>query len=219
MKTTGFVAYKVYLAVKSHFTHDSYDYFKYGGKTRASTQTFERRQDRYFFEKLAKRYNESELLEFFVANFLMNDQLWIGDAFDSQCDQVYTDWKKTQESITYIFGQDCEFMLNHIEINGISFDTLFSPATVNVGGTLKHIKFPLVVQMCMSGDIHIETLVLLDCILGFMRKADKTHTGDFTWDTFYKKVTRYKPFVSVCAKPDKFKKLLKEKISKHDVKA
>jgi hypothetical protein len=71
----------------------------------------------------------------------------------------------------------------------------------------------------MSGDIHIETLVLLDCILGFMRRADKTLKGDFTWDTLYKKVIRYKPFVSVCAKPDKFKKLLKEKVSKHDVKA
>ena len=84
---------------------------------------------------------------------------------------------------------------------------------------MEHTKYPLVFQMCMSGDIHIETLVLLDCILGFMQRADKTLNGDFTWDTFYKKVKRYKPFVSVCANPDKYKKLLKEKVSKHDVKA
>jgi hypothetical protein len=219
MKSTGFAAYKVYLAVKSHFTHDSYDYFKYGGKTRASAQTFERRQDRYFFEKLAKRYSESELLEFFISNFLMNDQLWIGDAFDSHCDHVYSNWKKTQESITYIFGQDCEFMLNHIEKSGIAFNALFSPTVVHEVGAVEHTKYPLAFQMCMSGEIHIETLVLLDCILGFVQKAHKKLKGDFTWDTFYKKIRRYKPFVSVCANPDRFKKLLKEKISKHDVKA
>jgi hypothetical protein len=218
MKTDGFTAYKLYLAVKSHFTQDSYDYFKYGGKTRASSQTFERRTDRYFFEKLAKKYNEQELLEFFVSNFLMNDQLWIGDAFDSQCDQVYTEWKRTQESITYTFGQDCEFMLNHIEQHGMSFDSLFVAAPYPC--TPKDaIQYPPVVRMWLRGEIHIESLVLLDCILGFMPKANKKLSRDFSWSVFYRKIMRYKPFVSVCAKPTKFRKLLQEKVSKHGVKA
>lgn len=219
MKSNGFQAYKTYLAIKSHFTHDSYDYFKYGGKTRASSQTFERRSDRYFFEKLAKRYNSDELVEFFVSNFLMNDKLWIGDAFDSECETIYTDWKKTQESITYLFGQDCEFMLKHIEKTGISFNSLFSVQSVNKVGTIQHIKYPLVFQLCMSGEIHIETLVILDCILGFMKKANKQLKGDFTWDIFYKKVFRYKPFVGVCTKPTKFKKILKEKVQKYEITA
>lgn len=219
MKTNGYGAYKIYLAVKSHFTLDSYDYFKYGGKTRAKVETFERRSDRYFFEKLAKRYDSTQLLEFFVSNFLMNNHLWIGDAFDSHCDQVYTEWKRTQESITYTFAQDCEFMLNRIETTGVTFENLFAVQVINKPGSLKHTKYPLVFTMCMSGDIHIETLVILDCILGFMRNADKTLSGDFTWDTFYKKIARYKPFVKVCGNPTKFKDILKDKIAKHGVKA
>lgn len=209
MTRNGYNAYKTYLAVKSHFTHASYDYFKYDGKTRATVATFEKRTDRYFFEKLAKKYNESELLEFFVSNFLMNDQLWIGDAFDAHCDEVYTAWKKTQESITYVFGQDCEFMLNKMDNAHLQFDDLFS-----VGAKMQH---PLVFKMWLSGEIHTETIVLLDCILGFMRKANKQLAGEFVWEANYRKIARYKPFVPMCKNHTKFKKLLQEKVSKFGV--
>ena len=33
---TAFESYKMYVAVKLHFTTDSYDYFKFNGKTRVS---------------------------------------------------------------------------------------------------------------------------------------------------------------------------------------
>jgi hypothetical protein len=35
---TPFEVYKKYLALKNHFTKDSYDYFKYGGKVSASVK-------------------------------------------------------------------------------------------------------------------------------------------------------------------------------------
>jgi hypothetical protein len=217
--SNGYSAYKTYLAVKSHFTQDTYDYFKYGGKTRASVSAFERRSDRYFFEKLAKRYKPDELLEFFVSNFLMNDKLWIGDAFDSECDKVYTDWKRTQESITYTFGQDCEFMLNYLETHNMTFNSLFVAAPYPDLSFVDAIQYPPVVRMWLRGEIHVETLVLLDCVLGFMRKANEKLKRDFSWSVFYRKIMRYKPFVPVCSKPTKFKKLLQEKVSKHGVKA
>ena len=34
---TGFDCYRTYLAFKNHFTKDNFDYFKYGGKTNATT--------------------------------------------------------------------------------------------------------------------------------------------------------------------------------------
>ena len=36
---TAFESYKMYVAVKLHFTTDSYDYFKFNGKTRYRKQT------------------------------------------------------------------------------------------------------------------------------------------------------------------------------------
>ena len=47
---TGFEVYKMYLALKQHFTKSDYDYFKYEGKVRANENSFEQRRDRYFFK-------------------------------------------------------------------------------------------------------------------------------------------------------------------------
>ena len=38
---TAFESYKMYVALKLHFTTDSYDYFKFNGKTRVSETNFE----------------------------------------------------------------------------------------------------------------------------------------------------------------------------------
>ena len=40
---TAFESYKMYVALKLHFTTDSYDYFKFNGKTRVSETNFEKR--------------------------------------------------------------------------------------------------------------------------------------------------------------------------------
>ena len=37
--------YKTYLAFKNHFTKKSYNYFKYGGKSKASVQAYNKRKD------------------------------------------------------------------------------------------------------------------------------------------------------------------------------
>lgn len=46
-----FEVYVNYLALKSHFSSPKYDYFKYNKKVRASLTSFNKRKDRYFFEK------------------------------------------------------------------------------------------------------------------------------------------------------------------------
>ena len=50
-ENTGFAAFALYNALKLHFTSDSYDYFKYHGKTNVSKQTFTTRKDKYQFYK------------------------------------------------------------------------------------------------------------------------------------------------------------------------
>ena len=77
-----FDCYKIYLALKNHFTKDSYDYHKYNGRTRATVETFYKRKDRFWFEKMCRKKTEKEVEDFFVANFVScRDQqtLWSGD--------------------------------------------------------------------------------------------------------------------------------------------
>ena len=79
----GFDVFKTYLAVKNHFTTD-YDYNKYGGRVTAKLESFTKRPDRYFFHKLSKRYNERDILDFFVSNFAVDGNKWIGNGLHIQ---------------------------------------------------------------------------------------------------------------------------------------
>jgi len=44
--------------------------------------------------RLSKNYKDDEISKFFVANFIENENLWIGDALDSQAEIKYKEWQK-----------------------------------------------------------------------------------------------------------------------------
>jgi len=93
---TPFEVYCCYLALKNHFTKKTYDYFKYHGKVRTTIQSFNKRKDKYFFEKTSRQKSDAEILEYFVSNFIECDdpqRLWIGSIIQSG-DENYTNWKK-----------------------------------------------------------------------------------------------------------------------------
>ena len=102
---TGFDCYRTYLAFKNHFTKDSFDYFKYGGKTKASVTAFNKRKDRYFFEKMSRQKKDGEIVDYFTAIFSQCDdpqKMWIGEIIESG-DKNYADWHKKVQSLGYIF--------------------------------------------------------------------------------------------------------------------
>ena len=41
----GFDAYKTYLGIKLHFTKKDYDFHRFDGKTKATLESFEKRND------------------------------------------------------------------------------------------------------------------------------------------------------------------------------
>ena len=61
IKVNPFETYKSYLGLKNHFTRDKYDYHKYCGKSKASINSFYRRKDRFFFEKLSRQKSDEEV--------------------------------------------------------------------------------------------------------------------------------------------------------------
>ena len=66
---TEFDAYRQFLALKLHFTSNSYDYFKYNGKCNVTVSSFNKRREKFFFKKLSREYNSEELVDFLVSNF------------------------------------------------------------------------------------------------------------------------------------------------------
>ena len=97
MTVTPFETYQHYLSLKNHFTNPKYDFFKYGARTRASMTSFNKRKDKYWFEKTSRKYSDKEVVDFLVSNFTATDNpqnLWIGEIINSG-ERNYSEWMKT----------------------------------------------------------------------------------------------------------------------------
>ena len=118
----GFDAYKTYLALKRHFTSD-YDYFKYNGKVRAGVESFLKRNDKFFFRKLAKKYDDKELVDFFVSNFIVSDN-WIGNLISQESEDNYVRFKKRRESLSYHFDNELHWLVDYCRSRDLELNKL-----------------------------------------------------------------------------------------------
>ena len=198
-ENTGYAAFAMYNSLKLHFTSDSYDYFKYHGKTNVSSATFLKRKDKYTFYKLSRKYSLEELRNFYVANFLEGDK-WVGEMNNADGEEVYRKWQKTQQSLTYTFENDTMFLL----ADGNSPDTMLE---------VKPNSFPLLMGMVQMKQVALETLVILNDILKFFPMWDKKIDDDIIWPDFKLKCEKYTPFLHY--DKVKFKSILKEKIKEN----
>ena len=198
----GFEVYKVYLAIKLHFTskNQSYDYHRHSGKTTARLATFTKRRDRYFFHKLSRTYSDTDIVNYFISNFVSNTNLWIGDIIGRAGDENYKVWSRKIEALHYYYEQDIEYILSMVT-DKLSFDNLFTSKTG---------QHPPIVKYLLSKKINIETLIILDDILRFSKRLNRTIKEKVIWPKLYERMIRYKPFLKYNI--TKFKMTLKKKV-------
>ena len=197
MTVTPFETYQHYLSLKNHFTNPKYDFFKYGAKTRASVTSFNKRKDKYWFEKTSRKYSDKEVVDFLVSNFTATDNpqnLWIGEIINSG-ERNYSEWRRRQQSLTYLFKEQSNELLSENEL-----ETLFNC-------TKGH---PLILKKFLSGSISLETFVIYDKIFHFSKNFDKK-LDDPVWETVSLKIKKYSPFINIDV--FNYKKILKEIIS------
>jgi len=175
-----FESYKLYNALKLHFETDGYDAIKYHFKTSVKPTSFFKRKDKFFFAKLASTYG-NELKEFYIANF-KNDVKYVGDMLNEGGEKYYRDHKKVMESLTYQFQTD----INKLNDMDVTFDSLLEAEDNN---------HPLIIKLWMQEEILLETVVILDSILGFVERENKKITDTIIWPDIYRKIMKYKPFV------------------------
>ena len=195
----GFEVYKIYLAVKLHFTSKgrSYDFHRHLGKTTARLETFTKRRDRYFFHKLSKSYNNNTIVDYFVSNFVTNTNLWVGDIIGKTGDDNYKQWSKKIEALHYYYEQDIDYILEQ----DYKFDDLFK----SVNG-----QHPPILKMFLSKRINFETVLILDEILSFTKQLNKNINEKVLWPKLYDRMFRYKSFLNYNL--TKYKMTLKRKL-------
>ena len=175
--------YQSYLAFKNHFTKEKYDYFKYGGRSRASEGAFNKRKDRYFFERMSRKKSDDEIKKFFLANFSQasdSNQVWIGPIIDGG-EKVYKEWIEQKENLFETFKSNSEDMMDSYD-----YDEFFDCKKGH----------PPILKEYLGGKLSIEELVIYDKIFSYVKDYDKKLL-DPVWETVSLKVKKYNPFLNI----------------------
>ena len=164
-------AYKIYHALKLHFT-SNYDYSKYHGKTKVSVDSFLKRNDRPFFGKVARTYKD-DTKDFFISNFIVNPKGWVGNFNDEN----YLNWKKRNQSLKYNYKSELVELFHKVE----AFDEIFHSDG----------QHPLLLKQLMSKKTSIETVAILESLLGFCKRFDKQIQETIVWPDRKKLIINY----------------------------
>lgn len=196
----AYEVYKMYVALKLHFTSDTYDYIKFNGKVKTTESKFNLRKDKYFFQKLCNKYDRDMVRDYFVSNFVYDTNTWVGSITEQRGEKIYSEWKRKIDSISYLVLNEVDDLLNEVE----SFDQLFE---------VKEGQHPILLKRYLAKKVSIETMIILDEMLGYVKNFDKQITEQLFWPNIKKVMVKYRPLLSVNTTKIKFS--LKEKILCH----
>ena len=178
----------MYLAMRNHFKSKTYSFIR-SPYSKAKEETYDKRKDKYFFVKLSRKYDEQELAQFYLANFVEDNSEWIG-AMTAHGEKNYQEYIRKIQSLSYIFKSDALTMRESCE----HFDELFEGR-----------PHPTLLKLWMGGKINLESVVIMEKIFGFVAKVTST---DPVWETAKMKIIKYVPLLKVDT--NKHKTVLKE---------
>lgn len=168
--------YTYYLALKRHFT-SSYDYHKYNGKINASVTSFETRKDKFFFYKLSKK---KDAKDFVLANLVHDPKVWVGDMVGEKGEQVFMEWTKKQQSLSYIFKSELGKLDEDFDSNLITKDG----------------QHPKLLRLHTSGNISLETLIIIDDLTNVFSYWSKKILDNIIFPDILNTCSKYKPFLN-----------------------
>ena len=169
--------YQMYCAMKAHFSKSSYNFIKYGGKTKVSRDSFWKRNDRYFFVKISKKYNNDEIKDYLLSNFIQNRNGYIANFND----QNYENWLDRKMMFYNIFQQELKPYIKN-------FEPLFE---------VKDGNHPTLLKEYLGKRVSLETMVILDELVDFSKKWDKQLGDDVVWPDIKNLMNNYKGFLTI----------------------
>lgn len=185
----AFNVYIDYLALKRHFTTDSYDYHKYNGKVRANFDSFRTRNDVFYFHKLSKKDDNHDLL---LSNIVKKPDIWIRDLCDEPAETNLLQWKKIQEALSYYLKSD----LNNFKPK---YQTNFE---ISDG------QIPYIMTLYLQKQISLETFAIISNLSNVFPYWETEMSNNFIAKDLIKLSKKYYPFLDFDAK--KVKELIKE---------
>ena len=193
----GYDVYCMYLALKSHFTTKNYDYHKYNGKCSASVSSFQKRRDKFFFERLSQEYPVADIENVLVSQFIEKEKFWIGEVDKPK----YLSWRGKQSRLLYDFQEGMCHLVNIMQERDLQLSDIFNDKTG---------EHPIILREVLQGNITQETFIILNSFLEFYKILDDNISFPIIWDNYRLKCTKYENFIKYDRK--KFKQYLIEKL-------
>lgn len=176
----GYQAYRYFMAIKLHFTTDKYDVFVSNGRVTGKRETFEKRNDRGLFEKLANKFDkDKDLIRYFVANFAYGNS---GVIYSTDSDEYYDTWIKRKESIRRVFELDMITIQRYLENNKKIYNDLYSIDEYS----------PILLNLYLGKQITLETMVILNDLENYL---DKWEPLIMVWKDEFRLIRKVKKFV------------------------
>jgi len=181
-----FECYKTYIALKSHFKNEKYDFFEYQGRTNVGKKSYEKRKDKIFFEILSEKYRSKDIIQIFVSNHIKNGDFWVGEIQASdECIETWKKWKGKIQNFPYWFRMDCEKIFQH-DMNKLFY----------VDSQSSSITIPHILRLVLQEDIMLETMIVLNSLLKFTDGWNQAGLKiDPMWNELDFRIQKYTPFL------------------------
>lgn len=174
-------AYKLYTALRLHFTTDNYD-IRNGVPPKSPKSGVKEKFGKHL-QKMMKtyNYNEDAFMGYLVANFL-NGSEW-GALYEPQGHEVYLEWQKIQDSLTYTYKQDVEYLASQVVNVEDSWDCSSG--------------HPVILKAYCGKKCRLETLVILNKLYRFITVVDEQLVLDPVWTSVSRTIYKYSPFIKI----------------------
>lgn len=188
-----FEVYVKYCALKRYFSDWKYDYVRYGGKVRARYESFEKRRDRMWFEKLERHRDPIGVLVF---NLAENPNAWIKDIATNPGEMIYCKHRGVIESMTRTMKSELS-QLNDDFGSNFSCESGMPPLLKKqLGGKISMETSSLLIEMAGAKeylknnfhDVLFDDLVIRTCRLSTFISYDREKARKLVVEHFEKKV-------------------------------
>jgi len=127
------------------------------------------------------------IIPFLVANFVANNNLWVGDlTINQESEEVYFEWRKKLSRIFTSAREDMTNIREFLSARNLHFDDLFA---------IKEGEQPIIFRLLVQRYISLETYIIMDIALNFGVRFDKRLHYDPIYERWGLKIRKYKPFL------------------------
>ncbi|MFK5882787.1 MAG: hypothetical protein QM489_00365 [Candidatus Izemoplasma sp.] len=175
----GYDVFKRYSAVKAHFC-SNYDFVKAKGRTRISIASWNKRNDKYYFEKVGRMYKDSEITPLFISILLIDPNIWVGSLVKQNHKAVFEGHKQRLKELRKRLQIDVENINRYLEANDKELCDIIQ---------YRDGKLPEIYRLYQMNKIAPETVILFE--EHFIISKDRD-IEDPLWRKDYKHLMKYK---------------------------